>query len=195
MGVSTSAVAQPQMDEELTFCPETEREAREQIRRLMTRYDLSAWIFAKEVRILCGVEARSHPIVTLNTDYLEDDERQLSIFIHGKIHVFVGDPASKRNAVDDLRAMFPDAPNDDFRLFQHIVVGWLELDGLAEILGEKRAREVIEAKVAAAADQYPNEIHEPYEWYYRQVIDNTSRIGAVLERHRLVITPTKGLAL
>ena len=73
----------------ITFVDEEKEKAREQLKRILSKYDLDPWIFTQRVQIVAGVDPHSHPILTLNTDFLDNDELQLSVFLHEQAHWFV----------------------------------------------------------------------------------------------------------
>jgi len=58
---------QSNTDAEITFAQKREEQARQQLRRLLSEYDLDPWIFTRTVKIEAGAVPRSHPIATLNT--------------------------------------------------------------------------------------------------------------------------------
>ena len=59
-----------------------EDSARAQVYRLLRTYDLRPWLFTRQLRIERGAIPHSHPVLTLNTRYLDHDVGQLSAFIH-----------------------------------------------------------------------------------------------------------------
>jgi len=64
---------------------------RDQLDRLLHAYDLSKWLFTQEVLIQSGVIPHSHPILTLNTRYVDDDIAQLATFVHEQLHWLLTD--------------------------------------------------------------------------------------------------------
>jgi hypothetical protein len=50
------------------------------------------WIFTHDIRIETRVIPHSHPILTLNTRSLDDDDRLLSTFVHEQLHWGVQKP-------------------------------------------------------------------------------------------------------
>jgi hypothetical protein len=72
--------AQSATQARITFIEEEQERARQQLRRLLSQYELDPWIFTQRVKIEAGVDPQSHPILTLNTDFLDNDELQLSVF-------------------------------------------------------------------------------------------------------------------
>lgn len=188
-----AASAQTATEKPIVFATEAEEAGREQIRRLLARYDLDPWIFTETVRISAGTEPHSMPVLTLNTDNLDNDLRQLSIFLHEQAHWHVALAPGREAAIADLRAAYPDAPADSDRLYQHLLVAWIELDALVQLLGEEAARSVMREKVAALAQGLAAEVSEQWRWYNHLVLDETATIGAVVARGDLLITPGEGL--
>jgi hypothetical protein len=91
-----------------------EERGREQLRRLLRTYDLHKWLFTGNVVIQSGVIPHSHPVLTLNTRYLDDDTAQLATFLHEQLYWFLTDHVerAKINAVlTELRAVYPTVPS------------------------------------------------------------------------------------
>jgi hypothetical protein len=178
--------------------------AKQQLRRILSTYDLDPWIITQDVRIKPGVDPHSHPVLTVNTTHLDDDETQLSIFLHEQAHWFVSRSVSpfapdageeKQAVIKDLEALYPDPPSAaDYGTFVHLIVGWLELDGMAELVGEERAREIKRGLVQQYTEEPLSNTDKSYIWYNERVLEDTREIGAILSRHGLLITPEKGLA-
>lgn len=67
---------------------------------------------------------------------------------------------------------------------------------MAELVGEERAREVLEAKVLRLSGESPeSEVDRVYTWYNGRVLEDTDEIGAVAARHGIVVNPEKGLVV
>ena len=50
-----------------------EKRGRDQLERLLRTYDLNKWLFTHDVLIQSRVLPHSHPVLTLNTRYLDHD--------------------------------------------------------------------------------------------------------------------------
>ena len=182
-----STHAQPRTEATLAFAVDEEAEARQQLQRLLTEYDLDPWIFTTRVRIAAGEIPHSHPILTLNTKYLDDDARQLSTFLHEQLHWY--ESADEREAalgqaIEDLRARYPNPPDheqigtrSEYSTYLHLVVNWMTFDALRHVLGEAEARTLTDE----------NRI---YRWVNQRVLDDTEAIGAILNEHGLRIDPS-----
>jgi hypothetical protein len=158
------------------------RQGREQLERLLRTYDLDKWLFTRDVLIQSRVLPHSHPVLTLNTQYLNDDITQLATFLHEQLHWFltnhVGDEKVTA-AIAELKTLYPLVPDEppegargEDSTYLHLVVCHLELSALTELLGEGRAREQL-----ARTDHYT--------WVYRTILAETDRIGSALTRHGL----------
>jgi hypothetical protein len=75
----------------ISYVKDLKQQAREQLDRIMKTYDLEDWTFTDVIKIVHGEDARSYPILQMNTNHLDDDDIQLSIFIHENVHIFVAD--------------------------------------------------------------------------------------------------------
>lgn len=164
-----------------------EARTREQLERLLRTYDLSKWVFTRAVVIDEKTNIpHSHPRLTLNTRHLLDDELLLSTFVHEQAHWFLS--AREREteaALKELRAMFPKVPvghpegaRDERSSYTHLIVIYIEYRALRELLGELRARQVMEFWT-----------HDHYAWIYKTVLERPRDIGAVAFKHKLVPLP------
>jgi hypothetical protein len=183
--VALCAVVPPaaagQVTIELASNTPLEQRGRQQLERLLDTYDLSPWLFTRALRIESYVIPHSHPVLTLNTRYLENDTAQVATFIHEQLHWFlVGRGAATDSAIVDLRRMFPKVPDkppegarDEESTYLHLLVCTLELEGTTSIFGDAAARRTLEG-------------WKHYTWVYRQVLDRTDTLKHVLRSHGLV---------
>jgi hypothetical protein len=164
---------------------QTEKELRkkEQLERLLKQHDLSKWIHTKA--ILIDEQApipHSHPVLTLNADQIDDDLGTLSTFIHEQIHwLEEAKPTQREKAIEELKLIYPDAPNgppegarNRYSTYLHLIVCYLEYEGMTELAGSEKARQIVEA----LSKRY-------YKWVYRTVLNDTAKIKAVVEKHGL----------
>jgi hypothetical protein len=159
--------------------------ARDQLRRLLSQHDVSKWLFTKKVVIDrdAGIP-HSHPVLTLDTGGLKDDELVLSTFVHEQIHWHLEEKAEQtKRAMTELKGLYPDAPagppdgaRDLESTYRHLIVCYLEYQAGRELLGELRGRQVIEFWAT-----------HHYRWVYRRVLDDERKIGGVVRKHRLAI--------
>ena len=161
-----------------------EERGREQLLRLLYTHDLQKWLFTSAVLIQDGVIPHSHPVLTLNTRYVDDDTAQLATFVHEQLHWFLTDHVERAKtnaALTELRALYPTVPTalpegamGERSTYVHLIVCHLELQALTALLGEQSARQQLERWTH-------------YTWVYRTVLTETERIGELLTRHEVVV--------
>lgn len=183
--MSGSGMATPvdgQISVSLEHDTEGERATRAQLLRLLEEYDVSEWIYTDRVRIDETEIPHSHPVLTLHTRHLDEDEMLISTFVHEQFHWLEGGetlPAFEA-AMADFATIFPDAPGregggarDQESTYRHLVVCDLEFQAMTRLVGEARARELL-AGIGH------------YRWIYERVLTDP-RIREVNERHGFVI--------
>ena len=171
-----------QIDIELATGTPSEKLAETQLRRLLANYDLSSLILTRRIRIESRVVPHSHPVLTLSTRHLEDDERQLATFIHEQLHWYASENSDAvTSAIADLRNRYPAAPvggelggRDEHGTYLHLIIGLLEFDALVHFLGRDRALEVISRM-------------DIYLWIYDKVLKDEATIRAIMTDHGLAL--------
>ena len=162
-----------------------EERGREQLLRLVATYDVDRWLFTRTVRIQSRAIPHSHPVLTLNTQYLANDTAQLATFLHEQFHWYVSArPDSAVRALRaELRRLYPDAPDrgpagarDLESTYLHLIVCTLEYEATAAVFGRDVARRTLEGWTH-------------YTWVYRTVLADTERLVALLARHGFGIDP------
>lgn len=163
---------------------EQERQTQAQLERLLRTYDVRPWIFTDRIVIESGprVIPHSHPVLTLSTRHLLDDELLLSTFIHEQLHWFLGSHREEaKAAIAELKTVFPTVPvgypdgaMDEGSSYDHLLVCALEDSATEKLLGELRARQVL---------QFWTMDH--YRWIYRQVLERGEDLRGILAKHGL----------
>jgi hypothetical protein len=151
---------------------------------LLHTHNVRKWLFKRDVLIQSGVIPHSHPVLTLNTRYLDDDTAQLATFVHEQIHWLLTDHLERAKtdaALTELRVLYPTVPIEsptgargEWGTYLHLIVCTLELQALIELVGEPRARQQLERWTH-------------YTWVYRTVLADTERLGKVLRHHGIVV--------
>lgn len=124
----------------------------------------------------------SHPVLTLNTRQVDNDDGCLGTFLHEQFHWYA---ASKREkvmrAINALRGIYPTVPvgapegaRDEDSSYLHLIICTLELDALCQLIGDERGRQQISDR------RY-------YKWIYRQTLSDTGLIRKIMERHELAL--------
>ena len=154
--------------------------AARQLRRLLDTYDVSPYVATFSVMIDETAAPHSHPVLTLNSYFLNDDASALSTFIHEQMHwfeLFMGPQVEA--AIEDLKKLYPGMPShgrgggrDARGTFIHLIVGSQELQATADLFGKEEARRVIASKTW-------------YRWVYAQVLENEAALLTILEKHGL----------
>ena len=158
---------------------------REQLQRLLMTYDLSPWMYTKLILIDERSIPHSHPVLTLHTRHAKDDELLLSTFVHEQFHWFLSERGNAtQEAIAALRKLFPTVPGtaaggaaDENSTYLHLVVCYLEHQAVRRILGELKAKQVMEFWAA-----------DHYTWVYRTVLERSRDIGDVIRNHKLIPT-------
>ena len=180
LGAATNAGAQVNVT--LVHDSEGERATREQLGSLLERYDVGAWLYTTEVQIDERAIPHSHPVLTLHTRHLDDDDMLLSTFVHEQFHWLEDGEtrAAFRAAMADFERIFPDAPGregggarDVESTYRHLLVCDLELQAMTRLIGGTEARALL-ARITH------------YEWIYERVL-NDPRVREVVERHGFVL--------
>ena len=153
-----------------------------QLERLIGSYDLRRWTFTHEVVIDEKSIPHSHPVLTLHTRHLKQDDELLSTYLHEQLHWFlVRHPDETKGAEEDLRKLYPNVPagypegaNDTESTYLHLLVCRLEQQADRAVMGEQRTAEVMQFWAG-----------DHYRWVYRTVLQDAAKIDAILERHSL----------
>jgi Domain of unknown function (DUF6265) len=157
-----------------------EQQVQTQLERLLREYNVSSWIFTREVRIDQGARIPySHPVLTLDTQSAPDHEL-LSAFLHEQLHWFEeAYPEPRERAIAELKTLYPDAPGgppegarDLYSTYLHLLVCFWEYETMKQLVGAERATAMLAARTY-------------YRWVYRTILQDTEKIGTVLARQGL----------
>lgn len=168
-------------DIRLAHGTEREKLAAAQLRRLLDAHDIRPFTFTYSVQIDQEAGPRSHPVLTLNDFFINDDASALSTFIHEQFHwygLFFEDQVNA--AIVDLEKLYPDMPrggrgggHNARETFVHLIVGSQEYHAMASLFGKDEARRVIASKTW-------------YSWIYGEVLENETAILTILQKHNLL---------
>lgn len=162
---------------------EAEKQTVAQLERLLQAHDLSRWTVTREIVVNQDEIPHSHPVLTLHTRHLRDDELLLSTFVHEQMHWFLAaHPAQAAAATAALRRLFPKIPvgypdgsDSTDGNYEHLLVVYLEYRADQRLLGELKAREVMQFWAG-----------DHYRWIYRQVLGDPEKVGAVVKANGLI---------
>ena len=124
-----------------------EQRTKEQLLRLVEQHPLRSWLFTTDIRVQSMIQPHSHPVLTLNTRQLDDDDGFLGTFLHEQFHWYAEKELSRvEAAIGDLRRVWPDVPvgpprgaRSEFSSYLHLIICLWELDALAALIGLERA--------------------------------------------------------
>ncbi|MFN7455553.1 MAG: hypothetical protein ACK5RO_12965, partial [Pseudobdellovibrionaceae bacterium] len=128
-----------------------EEKAKQLIGNFEKKFDLSPYIFTKEIIIKSKVIPHSHPILTLNTRQIDEPDRYLSLLLHEQIHWFFSGTreAKTKKFIEKIKLKYPKVPNrengganDDESTYLHFAVCYYELEALTRYLGKQKAEEI-----------------------------------------------------
>ena len=181
--LSAAGRAQEKIDISLARGSKAEAQTKAQLQRLLAAYDLSGWIFTRSVVIDERAIPHSHPKLTLSARHLKDDELLLSTFVHEQLHWFLDQREKETDAaIEELRVMFPKVPvghpegaRSERSSYLHLLVIYLEYRADRELMGELKARQVME---------FWSKDH--YTWIYKTVLERPRDIGNVALKHKLI---------
>jgi len=161
-----------------------EQQTKEQLERLIKTHEVTKWIITKSILIDEKTDIpHSHPVLTLNVRHLKDDELLLSTFVHEQMHWFViQDQRNLAAAIKEFHVMFPTVPlklpegaRDESSTYLHIAVVYLEYRAARELLGELKAKQVMNFWAT-----------DHYTWIYKTVLERAPDIGRIMFKHKLI---------
>lgn len=162
-----------------------EVQTKKQLEKLIHKHALSKYEFTNKVIIETNAIPHSHPILTLNTRYTENEDLLLSVYIHEQTHWFVSttDIKKVKEAINDLKGFYPvvpvgypDGAKDKYSTYLHLIINLIELIEMQKIVGNKRTLKVWE---------YLMQDH--YTWIYRTVFMDKDKILSVVKKFGLLI--------
>jgi len=174
--------AQPALEVALKHDSPREAQTKEQLQRLLRVYDVSRWLFTKSIIVDEQAIPHSHPTLTLSARHVHDDELLLSTLVHEELHWFVADRKQSDDAIKELRRLFPTVPtqgpagaNGEESTYLHLIVCFLEYQADQQLLGELKARQVMEFWAT-----------DHYTWVYKTVVERERDLAGVLAKHKLI---------
>jgi hypothetical protein len=175
--------AHPALDIKLVHGTMPEKKTRTQLQSLMAKYDLSRWFFTHKINIQSHEIPHSHPVLTLNTRHLNQDDMLLSTFIHEQLHWLLDTRKSATAAaVAELRVMYPKIPvgypdgsNNIEGNYEHMLVISLEYQALKTLLGQSKANDVM---------VFWSEDH--YKWLYKKALVDQALLGTLVVKYGLI---------
>ena len=151
-----------------------------ELQKLLGSHELSKWTFTRKIMIEDNVIPHSHPVLTLNTR--EAGRILLATYVHEQIHWFLSDNRKRTDqAIAELRELYPKVPvgnpdgaRNELSTYLHLIVNYLEYEAMKELVGESKARKIMERK------RY-------YKWIYKTVLKDGASVREIVERNDLRI--------
>jgi hypothetical protein len=80
--------------------------------RILAKYDLTGCIFTNTIEVDEMASPHSHPVLTLNTEYEQNEMMILSEFVHEQLHRFEEAHADSRNrAIEETTLFYRSVPS------------------------------------------------------------------------------------
>lgn len=182
VAISTTLPAQP-VEVSLKHGTDKEQRGKEQIERILSQYHskIKDWIFTDKIAIDENVIPFSHPTLTLNCNYLDNDLKQLANFLHEEFHWFEEEKdAQKEKAINEFKVLYPEVPvkgktgaRDNYSTYLHLIVCDLEFQAMTKVAGVEKARQLLKEWTH-------------YTWIYEKVL-NDGRIREINTKNGFVI--------
>jgi hypothetical protein len=178
-----ACAADTPLDIQLAHQSDAERQTAAQLERLLQAHDLTRWTVTHSIVIDETEIPHSHPVLTLHARHRKDDELLLSTYVHEQMHWFLAAHREQAEAATAaLRRLFPKMPvgypegsSDAAGNYEHLIVIYLEYRADQALLGDLKAREVMQFWAA-----------DHYRWLYREVLRDPEKVGAIVKAHGLI---------
>ncbi len=159
-----------------------EEQTADQLRKLISSYDLTKYTFTRDVTIDRGAMNHAFPELTLNARFADIPDDLLSSYIHEQLHWYLRDhDVQQKAAINELRQMYPNAPvglpegaDSLYSTYGHLVDCYLEIEADRQLIGPERTLTTVR-----------NKGH--YTWIYETILRDESKIAAVVDEHHLRI--------
>jgi hypothetical protein len=173
-----ASAAEPSLNIRLAHDSERERQTQAQLERLLQAHDVSRWTHTRDIVIDETEIPHSHPVLTLHARHLKDDDLLLSTYVHEQTHWYLEQhPAEHAAAVRALRKLYPLIPigypegSDSAEVnYDHLIIIYIEYRANQRLVGELRARAVMEFLA-----------HDHYRWLYREILRDPEKVGRIVK--------------
>lgn len=160
---------------------DAERRTKEQLERILRTVDLERWIETREVLVDETATPHSHPVLTVHTEYLDNDDGLIATFVHEQFHWRANRFEEQvDSAVSEFRRLYPEVPvrggqgaRSEYSTYLHLIVCDLEFQAMTILRGRERAAELLSG-------------YDHYRWIYQHVLtdpavrDVTTRTGLTI---------------
>ena len=171
----------PELNIKLQHNSQREHLRRAQILDLAAKYDLKRYTITRNIVIDETAINHSYPVLTLNLRFFDNDDRTLSIYVHEQAHWVLGERHRDkwREMFQELKRTYPalriEPPHGDGKegsSYMHLVVIMLEWQALEDLIGARRARDVLKFKR-----------EQNYKALFTTVMDNREQMEKFLKSY------------
>ena len=161
---------------------EAELDIKRRLEAILDQYDLEPYLYTKEVNIQEGTIPHSHPVLTLSTDFQNNDTYLLSVFLHEQMHWYSLAKDYDHEAFGKtLKEMYPRVPinlpqggGSLMSTYLHLLVCYLEFHTLSLVIGEDKALEHMEFMTT-----------QHYTWVYKTLLKDRDKLESLVRQHNL----------
>lgn len=145
-------------------------------------YDLARFLYTHRVKIEENVPTRSHPILTLNTDYAQVPNKIMAQWLHQQFHWWANSrPKQVWAAIADLKKLHPETlaltQNEKKQYYLHFIINYLEFRALGMTIGYNRAHKLILEMIKE---------NDHYGAVYKEIFKNPTAVRNILRQHQLI---------
>ncbi|HUL75460.1 MAG TPA: hypothetical protein VLT86_20270 [Vicinamibacterales bacterium] len=153
-----------------------------ELEKVLRDYDLTKYLFTRDVVIEEQAINHAFPELTLNARFADSEDDLLSSFVHEELHWHLRDRGSVMpRVVADLRQLYPRVPvggtegaETEYSTYGHLIDCYLEILADRQLIGPERTAAVIARK-------------GHYTWIYKTDLQDEPRIATIVARYQLAV--------
>ncbi|MFH0883666.1 MAG: hypothetical protein V2A56_11825 [bacterium] len=157
--------------------------ANRQVVNLIGEYSLYNWLFTRDIVIDEKARPHSHPVLTLNASYLQEDKKALAIFLHQEFRWYLDQNARNVNTVvkelmkrpDQLIPNITQTIDNDSLSWLNLLACTMETDALKQTLGETNTDSLLTWRMEQS----------PLARFYKASLEHGEAIHRQMVRFRL----------
>lgn len=157
-----------------------------QLHNLISEYTLYRWLYTRDIVIDEKASPHSHPVLTLNASYLQQDKKVLAIFLHQQFRWYLDqNPRNVGTAITELMKrpdqLIPNItqsiPNDSLS-WLNLLTCTMEIDALRLAVGETNTDSLLTWREES-----------PLAPYYKAALADSDAIHRQMYRFRIGLPP------
>lgn len=161
--------------------------AKTQLEKILKEYQVNDWLYTDTVVIDEKAIPHSHPVLTVNTRYLNNDPAQLATFLHEQFHWMVAARDKELELIMKAFASeYPDAPDalplgarGKSSTYLHLLVCSLEYQAMIKLIGDERAKKLLQS-------------WQHYTWVYDKVLTDKRVMDIIRSQGFVLTSPSPG---